>query len=217
MSALDLTTAGSGGAQGWAVLDAATAALDPPFAVLDLDALAANAADLARRAGRLPIRVASKSIRSREVLAAVLARPGFRGILAYTLPEALWLADGAEGFADVVVGYPTADRAAIRRRIGHRRPTVSRVRGRIVAEGVRQRGSGQGDHRGQDGEIPRSPAVQSHGGLGPSCALRPARTTGGPCGQATGPERENPPWPAGSRGADDGTRTHDLLHGKQTL
>ncbi len=116
---IDLGTAESGGAQGWAVLDAATAELDPPFAVLDLDALAANAADLHRRAGRLPIRVASKSIRSRPVLAAVLASPGFHGILAYTLPEALWLAGGSRGIEDVVVGYPTADREAIRTLVRH--------------------------------------------------------------------------------------------------
>jgi len=116
---LDLAAARPGGAQGWAVLDAATSELDPPFAVLDLDALAANVADLRRRAGRLPIRVASKSIRSRPVLDAVLATPGFHGILAYTLPEALWLAGGARGIADVVVGYPTADREALRRLGGH--------------------------------------------------------------------------------------------------
>jgi D-serine deaminase-like pyridoxal phosphate-dependent protein len=39
-------------------------------------------------------------------------------VLAYTLPEALWLAEGSEGhppIEDVVVGYPTADRGAIAR------------------------------------------------------------------------------------------------------
>ncbi|SEP06374.1 alanine racemase [Trujillonella endophytica] len=96
-------------------LDAATAHLDPPLAVLDLDALDANAADLERRAGGRPIRVASKSVRSRPVLRRVLARPGFAGVLAYTLPEALWLAGGPDPVStDVVVGYPTADRAALR-------------------------------------------------------------------------------------------------------
>ena len=37
---------------------------------------------------------------------------GFRGQLCFTLPEALWLAD--QGFDDLVVAYPTADRAALR-------------------------------------------------------------------------------------------------------
>jgi D-serine deaminase-like pyridoxal phosphate-dependent protein len=97
-------------------LDEATADLDPPFAVVDLDALDANADDLVRRAAGKPIRVASKSVRSRAVLRRVLARPGFAGVLAYTLREALWLAGGEDAVsADVVVGYPTADRAALRR------------------------------------------------------------------------------------------------------
>ena len=101
-------------------LDAATAELDPPLAVLDLDALDANAADLERRAGGRPVRVASKSVRSRAVLRRVLARPGFSGVLAYTLAEALWLAgDSSDGddpvSTDVVVGYPSVDRAALRR------------------------------------------------------------------------------------------------------
>src|SRR4051812_19547688 len=100
-------------------LDRATADLDPPFAVVDLDALDANADDLVRRAAGKPIRVASKSVRSRGVLRRVLARPGFAGILAYTLREALWLAGGDDPVStDVVIGYPTADRAAVRRLAG---------------------------------------------------------------------------------------------------
>jgi D-serine deaminase-like pyridoxal phosphate-dependent protein len=93
-------------------LDRATSHLDPPLAVLDLEALQANAADLVRRAGGKPIRVASKSVRCRAVLRQVLAMPGFAGILGYTLAEALWL---AEEFDDVVVGYPSVETAALRR------------------------------------------------------------------------------------------------------
>jgi D-serine deaminase-like pyridoxal phosphate-dependent protein len=97
-------------------LDAATADLDPPLAVLDLDALDANADDLVRRAAGRPIRVASKSVRNRAVLRRVLARPGFAGVLGYSLAEALWLAGGDDPVSsDVVVGYPTVDRAALRR------------------------------------------------------------------------------------------------------
>src|SRR3954469_16585158 len=100
-------------------LDPATADLDPPFAVVDLDALDANAARVARGAAGKPIRVASKSVRSRAVLRRVLARPGFAGILAYTPREALWLAGGEDPVStDVVVGYPTADRTALRRLAG---------------------------------------------------------------------------------------------------
>ena len=94
-------------------LNHATAELDPPFAVVDLDALRANARDMLRRAGGRPIRLASKSIRCRTILRRALALdPGFRGTLAYTLAEALWLAD--HGLRDIVVAYPTADRGALR-------------------------------------------------------------------------------------------------------
>src|SRR5215210_4543008 len=97
-------------------LDDATADLDPPLAVLDLDALDANADDLVRRAAGKPVRVASKSVRNRGVLRRVLARPGFAGVLAYSLPEALWLSGGDDPVStDVVVAYPSADRSALRR------------------------------------------------------------------------------------------------------
>ncbi len=97
-------------------LEAATADLDPPFAVLDLAALDANADDLVRRAAGRPVRVASKSVRCRSALRRVLGRPGFAGVLAYTAAEALWLAGGDDPVStDVVVAYPTTDRTALRR------------------------------------------------------------------------------------------------------
>jgi D-serine deaminase-like pyridoxal phosphate-dependent protein len=95
-------------------LERATAALEAPFALLDIDALEANAADMERRAAGTPIRLASKSIRCRPLTERLLAgHGGLRGVLAFTLPEALWLAD--HGFKDLVVAYPTADRTALRR------------------------------------------------------------------------------------------------------
>jgi D-serine deaminase-like pyridoxal phosphate-dependent protein len=93
-------------------LRTATAHLDAPFAVVDVDAFRANAADLVRRAAGRPIRVASKSVRCRRLLGAALDQPGFAGVLAFTLPEALWLC--GHGVRDVLVAYPTADRAALR-------------------------------------------------------------------------------------------------------
>jgi D-serine deaminase-like pyridoxal phosphate-dependent protein len=92
--------------------NAATAHLEPPFAVLDLAAMRANAGSLVRRAAGKPIRVASKSVRCRTVLSQVLAMDGFRGIMAYTLPEALWLA-GSGASDDILVAYPTADSGAL--------------------------------------------------------------------------------------------------------
>ncbi len=95
----------------WRGLTEATADREPPVAVIGLEALRHNAQSMLRRAGGTPIRVASKSIRVRAVQDAVLALPGYAGVLAYTLPEALWLAETVD---DVVVGYPTVDRSAIR-------------------------------------------------------------------------------------------------------
>jgi len=94
----------------WPRLTAATAHLDPPLGVIDRDALAYNAADLVRRAGGVPIRVASKSIRVRGLLEAVLAHRGFAGVLAYTLPEALWLAS-PRATGQHERGHPGAARA----------------------------------------------------------------------------------------------------------
>jgi D-serine deaminase-like pyridoxal phosphate-dependent protein len=93
-------------------LDAATAHLDPPLAVVDLTALRANVDDLTRRAGGRPIRLASKSVRSRRVMAEALAHPGFEGVLAYSLAEAIWLVRSGSCH-DVLVAYPTVDRAAL--------------------------------------------------------------------------------------------------------
>lgn len=92
-------------------LNRATADLDAPFAVLDIDAFWRNAADMERRAAGKPIRLASKSVRCRALQERVLARPGFSGTLAFTLPEAIWLAE--HGFEDLVVAYPTVDRSAL--------------------------------------------------------------------------------------------------------
>jgi D-serine deaminase-like pyridoxal phosphate-dependent protein len=94
-------------------LERATAHLDPPFAVVDLAAFDANAGDLARRASGVPIRVASKSLRCRHLIERTLARPGYRGVMSYSLAEALWLhASGTTD--DLLVAYPTTDRASLR-------------------------------------------------------------------------------------------------------
>ncbi|MFF0627496.1 amino acid deaminase/aldolase [Streptomyces sp. NPDC004296] len=90
--------------------DRATAHLDPPFAIVDLEAFDANAEGLVRRAGGKPVRVVSKSVRCRALLERALAYEGFAGIMAFTLPEAVWLV--REGARDVLVAYPSVDRAA---------------------------------------------------------------------------------------------------------
>jgi len=92
--------------------DAATAALDPPFAIIDLDAFDANAAALVARAAGKPLRVASKSVRCRDLLRRVLDQPGWHGIMAYTVPEATWLVRSGT-CDDILVAYPSADRGGI--------------------------------------------------------------------------------------------------------
>ncbi|HSD24218.1 MAG TPA: amino acid deaminase/aldolase [Solirubrobacterales bacterium] len=94
--------------------EAIFAEVQPPFAFVDLDAVWSNAADMLRRSRGKPIRVASKSIRSRPVIGRLLdLDPGFQGILGFTLPEAIWLWD--QGFRDLVVAYPTTDRGCLTR------------------------------------------------------------------------------------------------------
>ncbi len=95
----------------WPGLTAATRELDPPYGIISVQALAANASSMLERANGTTIRVASKSVRVRSVIDSVLALPGFHGILAYTLEEAIWLADDHD---DIVIAYPTVDRASIR-------------------------------------------------------------------------------------------------------
>lgn len=89
--------------------DRATAHLDAPLAVVDLEAFDANAADLVRRAAGKPIRLASKSVRCRALLERALAVEGISGVMSFTLPESLWLARA--GFRDVLLAYPSADRS----------------------------------------------------------------------------------------------------------
>jgi D-serine deaminase-like pyridoxal phosphate-dependent protein len=101
------------GPGGQELYDRATAHLDPPFAVVDLAAFDRNADDLVRRAGGLPIRVVSKSLRCRHLIERVLTRPGYRGVMCYSLAEALWLHSCGTS-EDMLVAYPTADRAALR-------------------------------------------------------------------------------------------------------
>ncbi|MGW8375737.1 amino acid deaminase/aldolase [Streptomyces sp. ODS28] len=90
--------------------DRATAHAEAPLAVVDLAAFDANADAVVRRAGGKPVRIASKSVRCRALLERALARPGFNGVMSYTLAESLWLARC--GVEDVLLAYPSADRSS---------------------------------------------------------------------------------------------------------
>ena len=112
MSRLPETRAAAESSPEYERLERATHELDPPFALVDLEAFRSNESDLVRRAAGKPIRLASKSVRCRVLQQRVLGSDDWRGTLAFTLPEALWLS--SHGFEDLVVAYPTANRAALR-------------------------------------------------------------------------------------------------------
>jgi len=87
--------------------------VEAPFAFVDLDAMWANADSLLARSGDKPIRIASKSIRSLDLIGRILERnERFRGVMTFTLPETLWLAEA--GFTDLLLAYPTTDLEALR-------------------------------------------------------------------------------------------------------
>jgi D-serine deaminase-like pyridoxal phosphate-dependent protein len=88
------------------------AEVEAPFAFVDLDAMWSNADALLDRAGGKPIRVATKSLRCRALIEEILERDArFAGLMTYTLPETLWLAEG--GLENLLLAYPTADTAAL--------------------------------------------------------------------------------------------------------
>ena len=83
-----------------------------PCAAVDIAAFDYNATQMQQRSKGLPIRVASKSLRSVAALRRALSHPGFQGILSYSVPEAINLA--REGFDDIVVAYPSVNKVALR-------------------------------------------------------------------------------------------------------
>lgn len=101
--------------------------VDAPFAFVDLDAMWSNAGEMLERAAGTPIRVASKSVRCRALLASILHEPGFQGLMTFTLPESLWLHE--HGFDDLLLAYPTAHRGALAElgRLESERPPILMV------------------------------------------------------------------------------------------
>jgi D-serine deaminase-like pyridoxal phosphate-dependent protein len=116
------------GERSYEELEQIFAGVDAPFALVDLDAMWSNAREMLGRAAGTPIRVASKSVRCRPLLAAMLEHdPGFRGLMTFTLPESLWL--HGHGFDDLLLAYPTADRGALAElgRLDTERPPILMV------------------------------------------------------------------------------------------
>ncbi|GAA6524918.1 alanine racemase [Intrasporangium sp. DVR] len=92
-------------------LSTATRHLPAPLAAVDLPAFDRNAEHLVGRAHGKPIRVATKSLRSRALIERALAKEGFAGLMCYSVREALWWA--REGFTDIMVAYPSVDLLAV--------------------------------------------------------------------------------------------------------
>lgn len=81
-----------------------------PFAYVDLDAFDQNVREILRRAGSMPICVASKSVRSVGMLRRIFdVSPQFHSIMAYSVREAVHLANS--GFDNLLVAYPVHSEA----------------------------------------------------------------------------------------------------------
>jgi D-serine deaminase-like pyridoxal phosphate-dependent protein len=100
-------------ASDYATYRAALAGARLPAAFVDLDRFDANLELLRTRAGGLPIRLVTKSIRSVAMLRRLVAAgPFIQGLLCYSPAEAAWLA--GQGFDDLVVAYPSVEPADLR-------------------------------------------------------------------------------------------------------
>jgi D-serine deaminase-like pyridoxal phosphate-dependent protein len=79
-----------------------------PALILDLDSFQKNLNWVIGNAGNKNIRIATKSVRSVEILKRIHAsHPVFQGYMTYTLEESLWLR--SLGLKDILMGYPSTD------------------------------------------------------------------------------------------------------------
>jgi D-serine deaminase-like pyridoxal phosphate-dependent protein len=77
-----------------------------PALILDLDILNRNIEEIKTRAKGMNIRIASKSVRSLEILKMVLSSSDqFQGILCFSAEEAIYLSDNE--LDDLLIAYPT--------------------------------------------------------------------------------------------------------------
>lgn len=114
----------------WNAWRALARGLPMPCAVIDLDAVDANAAVLvARLAPEVTLRLASKSLRVPALMRHLqsLSRARIRGLMTYSARETKLLAD--QGFDDFVLAYPVSspDEARVLVDLGRRDVTVRAV------------------------------------------------------------------------------------------
>lgn len=84
---------------------------DFPLAYVDLERFDRNLGALGKRAHRLPIRLATKSLRCLSLIRRALDHAQFSGVLAYSGFEAAMLAEA--GVEDIVLGYPVVQPSEI--------------------------------------------------------------------------------------------------------
>lgn len=79
-----------------------------PALILDMDSFRNNLNWVLKHSGNKKIRIATKSVRSVEILKRIhAAHSVFQGFMTYTLEESLWLK--SMGLKDILMGYPTTD------------------------------------------------------------------------------------------------------------
>ncbi|MFB2578535.1 MULTISPECIES: alanine racemase [unclassified Acinetobacter] len=83
-----------------------------PAAWLDLDALDNNIQSTNRKTEKVALRIATKSIRSLDVLHYIRERtPHYVGLMSYSTAESVYLLE--QGFDNILCAYPTLDKASI--------------------------------------------------------------------------------------------------------
>ncbi len=85
-----------------------------PAIILNMDFFESNIDWALENAGPKNIRLATKSLRSTEIIKMIQSKNSrFQGLMCFTLDEALWLRD--MGFKDILMGYPTVDKEALKK------------------------------------------------------------------------------------------------------
>lgn len=83
-----------------------------PALLLDLPAFEENCSQIARDGNGKKIRIATKSIRSVEVIKRILASNSvFQGVMCYSPEEAIFLSE--KGLDDILIAYPCWDKKAL--------------------------------------------------------------------------------------------------------
>lgn len=86
--------------------------VERPFAWLNLDALDSNIQYVQKQCGKQHIRIATKSVRSIEILRYIQQRlPNCSGLMSFTASETVYLLE--QGFDHILIGYPVYEEQTI--------------------------------------------------------------------------------------------------------